>query len=728
LKRRIALLVALAALWGGAAPAAEPRIGLALSGGGARGLAHIGVLKVLEELRVPVHCIAGTSMGAIVGGAYASGMTAAELEEFSLRADWDAVFRDHPPRAEVAVRRKVDDYKTLFAPEYGVRKSGLVAPKGVLAGVSIEGFLRALTERAAGVDDFRKLPVPFSAVAADIESGEAMVLSRGSLARALRASMSIPGAIAPVEIDGRLLVDGGIANNLPIDLARKLCAADAVIAVNISTPPLELAQITSAISVSAQLINFLGKANVDRQLKSLGGRDVLISPELGDISAGSFAAAREAIGVGEEATRWMADSLRRYSLPAEKYAALRKAQTLERKGLGTVSEVRFEGLRRTNAQVLRSLVRSRPGEPLSEEEISADLRRIYGTGDFESVDYRIHDEPGGRVLVIVPREKESGPDYLRFGLGLATDFEGESLFNLLVSYRRTWLNRLGGEWLIEGQVGQDTHLFTEFFQPVEERGRYFVAPYARVGRTVRGVFFDDQHLADYEIDEGRLGLDGGITFGTWGQARLGPQWRSIDTRLRTGPALLPEVDEISAGLRAQFFVDQLDNAWFPRGGFRAFASAYAADEAFGSDRSYERVEVQATAAYSWAAHTVNIGLAGGSDFHSDAPAYDTFTLGGPLRLSGYRIEEFSGRRMGFARLMYYNRAVRFPDILGAGLYAGASLEAGRIESRVDGFPEAGTIWSGSLFIAASTFAGPAYFGAGFGEGGRFTLYLLVGAP
>jgi NTE family protein len=181
-------------------------------------------------------------------------------------------------------------------------------------------------------------------------------------------------------------------------------------------------------------------------------------------------------------------------------------------------------------------------------------------------------------------------------------------------------------------------------------------------------------------------------------------------------------------LRAQLFVDQLDHAWFPRGGFRLLASAYAADEAFGSDRSYERVEVQATAAYSWAAHTVNIGLAGGSDFHSDAPAYDTFTLGGPLRLSGYRIEEFSGRRMGFARLMYYNRAVRFPDILGAGLYAGASLEAGRIESRVDGFPEAGTIWSGSLFIAASTFAGPAYFGAGFGEGGRFTLYLLVGAP
>jgi NTE family protein len=190
---------------------------------------------VLEELRVPVHCITGTSMGAIVGGAYASGMPATDLAEFSIRTDWAAVFQDRPPRAEVAVRRKVDDYKTLFAPEYGVKSSGLFAPKGVLAGVSIEGFLRGITERAVGSEDFRKLPIPFNAVAADIESGDAVVLDRGSLSRALRASMSIPGALAPVEIGGRLLVDGGIANNLPIDLARELCA-EVVIAVNIGTP------------------------------------------------------------------------------------------------------------------------------------------------------------------------------------------------------------------------------------------------------------------------------------------------------------------------------------------------------------------------------------------------------------------------------------------------------------------------------------------------------------
>src|SRR5689334_17701987 len=457
-----------------------PRVGLVLSGGGARGLAHVGVLKVLEALRVPVHCVTGTSMGAIVGGAYAAGTAPADLEAYVRKADWDEVFRDSPPRTDISTRRKVDEYKTLFAPEYGVSRRGLVLPKGVIAGVSIEGFFRGLTQPAIDVTDFDKLPIPFRAVAADIETGEAVVLSRGSLSRAMRASMSVPGALSPVEIDGRLLVDGGIANNLPIDEARKLCG-DVIIAVNISTPALKREQITSALSVAGQLINFLGKVNVERQLNSLGARDVLIAPELGDISAASFERSADAIRIGEEATRAVAGSLARYSLSAEQYAALRHRQVAERKALGTVDEIRFEGLRRTNPEVLRALVSSKPGEPLTEEQLSADLRRIYGRGDFESIDYHIRAEDGRRVMVIEPKEKDWGPDYLRFGLGLATDFQGQNIFNILAQYRRTWLNRLGGEWLSEAQIGQRTYLSTEFIQPVEDRGRYFFAPYGRIG-------------------------------------------------------------------------------------------------------------------------------------------------------------------------------------------------------------------------------------------------------
>ena len=524
-----------------------PRIGLALSGGGARGIAHVGVLKVLEEMRIPISCVTGTSMGAIVGGTYAAGRTPQDMEKRVVAADWETIFRDEPPRKEIAVRRKVEDYFTLFKPEFGV-KDGLALPKGLIAGVSIETFFRELSTPAFGVGDFSKLPIPFRAMATDIETGESVVLDKGSLAQAMRASMSVPGAIAPVEIDGRLLVDGGIANNLPIDEARKLCG-EVIIAVNISTPPLKRDEITSALTVTTQLINFLGKQTVDQQIRSLGPNDVLISPDLGNISAGSFDRSKDAIRIGEEATRALAGKLARYSVSPEQYAALRSHQVATSKALGSVDEIRVEGLKRTNPAVAQALVESKPGEPLTEEKLGADLRRVYGTGDYESISYRIvGGETGPRALVIEPVEKSWGPDYLRFGLGLASDFAGDNQFNLLVQYRKSWLNRLGAEWTTQVQIGQDTHLATEFYQPLNEAGKWFVAPSAYIGQQTRGVFVGEDKVADYRVSVTQGGLDGGAVLGTWGQLRAGYAMSRVYGRVDTGSPVLPAVRETTAGL------------------------------------------------------------------------------------------------------------------------------------------------------------------------------------
>jgi NTE family protein len=704
-----------------------PRIGLALSGGGARGLAHIGVIKVLEELRVPVHCVTGTSMGAVVGGIYASGVTSARMHQVVSKADWNQIFSDSPPRREISMRRKADDYKTLFAPEFGLKEGALAVPKGVLAGVSIETFFRTMTGPAGDALDFGTLPIPFRAMAADIATGEAVVLDRGSVSRALRASMSVPGAVAPVEIDGKLLVDGGIVDNLPIEQARKLCA-DIVIAVNISTPPLKREEITSALSVSLQLVNLLGKATVEQQVKSLGSRDVLITPELGDISAGSFERAEEAIRIGEAAARALSAALARYSVTPEHYAALRARQTRAATALGTVDEIRFQGLERTNENVLRSLVQTRPREPMSEETIGADLRRIYGRGDFEGVDYRIMEEPGRRILLIEPREKSWGPNYLRFGLGFATDFRSDNPFNVLASYRKTWLNRLGGEWLTEAQVGSDPRLFTEWYQPVHEAGRYFVAPYASIGQSTRGIFLNEDRIAEYGIVEGRLGLDAGVSVSTWGESRLGLLWRRVDASVETGSPVLPDLKETTAGIRARLLADQMDHAWFPRAGHRAIVSAYQATRRVGSDRSYRRLEGELSVATSRGPHTLNFSVAAGTDLGTNLPAYEAFSLGGPLRLSGFRIGEIAGSQMRFARLMYYNRTLPLPDVLGSGVYVGASLEVGRVRQTIAGLPSPGTLYSGSIFLGASTFLGPAFLGLGYGEGGRKSVFLLLGIP
>jgi NTE family protein len=355
------------------------------------------------------------------------------------------------------------------------------------------------------------------------------------------------------------------------------------------------------------------------------------------------------------------------------------------------------------------------------------LRRIYGRGDFESVDYRIVEEPGKRVMLITPREKSWGPDYLRFGLGLATDFRGDNTFNVLGSYRKTWLNRLGGEWLTEAQIGNDSRLFTEFYQPVEARGRYFVAPYAMAGQSNRGVFQGENRVALYNIQEQRLGVDGGMVLGTSGELRVGPLWRRVHAEVDTGPLVFPNLRETSAGINFRAYLDSMDNALFPRDGYRTRITLYAADRSLGSDRNYQRLEGYVDVAKSWQAHTLNLNVVAGTDLKSGMPAYESFSLGGPLRLSAYRIGELAGRRMAFGRMMYYNRALKLPDLLGSGVFIGGSLEAGRVQDRFDGLPGQGTVHSGSVFLAADTFMGPAFFGVGLAPG-RASVYLLVGVP
>ena len=707
---------------------APPRIGLALSGGGARGIAHVGVLKALDEMRIPISCITGTSMGSIVAGAYAVGRSPADIEQIVLATDWDEIFRDKPPRQEISIRRKADDFKTLFAPEFGVKHGGLTLPKGVIAGVSIEAFLRVVAQPAIGITDFDKLPVPYRAVATDLETGEAVVLDHGDVAAAMRASMSVPGAISPVAMDGRLLVDGMIANNLPIDQARALCA-DVVIAVNIGTPPQKREEITSALAVVNQMMAFLGKQTVDEQLKRMGPDDVLITPDLGDISVADYDRGKDAVRIGEEATRKMAASLSRYSLPPEQYAALRAKQVKSAVALAPVDEIRFEGLKRTTPEVLRALVETKPGEPLDEEKIGADLRRIYGRGDFDSVDYHIVGAAGGpRAMVITPHEKDRGPDYLRFGLGLQSDFHGDNAFNLLVQYRKTWLNRLGGEWLTEGQIGEDTHVFSEFYQPLNERGVWFGSLYGAAGQTTRDVFRGDDKIAEYLIRSGRGGLDVGANLGTLGALRVGPVWTQVNAHIDTGDPVLPSVRELTAGVHAALIVDALDSPWFPRDGYSLAADLYGATNALGSAHNYQRLEARGQYAVSWGPHTVNVVASGGTDLGSSMPAYETFALGGPLRLSGFRLNQFSGREYVFGRVMYYNRILPLPEILGKGVFAGASAEVGNIRRRADGLSSPGTLYSGSLFLGANTAAGPAYLGAGFGNRGAFSMYLLLGAP
>ena len=712
-----------------AAPPSRPRIGLVLSGGGARGAAHIGVLKVLEELRVPVDVIAGTSMGSIVGGSYASGQTVQAMTGDVAGITTELLARDQPPRAEIAIRLKQDDWLDFIGPQVGYRDGSLLLPKGAISGVGLEAVLRDLA-LAKGDWNFDKLPIPFRAIATDVVSGKMTVLRSGDLATAMRASMSVPGAIAPVQIGGKMLVDGGLTRNLPVDVAREM-GADVVIAVNLGTPLLPRDQISSALSVALQMLNILTEQNVQASIASLQPQDVLILPELGDYSAGDFDNMASTIPIGEAAARKVADQLRRYSLPPEQYAQHRQRQVrVVAEDTRTVDEIRVDGLQRVNEEVVVQSMATRAGEPLDVAKLDLDMRRIYGRGDFEHVSYKLIDEPDRRILAVEAVEKAWGPTYVRFGLSLYSDFRGDNGFNLLASLRRTWINRLGGEWRADLQVGSDGVFFTEFYQPLVANQFLFVAPQLSISRGLADIYggADGDNLsARYNVSIDTVGIDLGSQFTKYGELRVGLLAGQGDAELQIGSPVLAAYDikrDIGA-VRTRLYLDQLDNIAFPRSGFMLDGRVLSQMTQLGASDSYNRWDLRALKANTFGPHTLQFALAGGGAIGGNPlPFYDYLSYGGFMRMTGYRDGQLRNDSMTYGRLTYMNQMVKMPLL--EGVYLGGSLEVARLGSPLIPNGIQGNVGSASVFLAVDTPLGPAYLAYGHTMDGNNNVYFYLG--
>ena len=711
-----------------AAPA-RPRIGLVLSGGGARGGAHLGVLKVMEELHVPVDIVVGTSAGSIVAAAYASGMPLAQIADEMSGLRTVMLFRD-VERGEVPLRNKINDAVNYIGPEVGLKNGGVAFPKGVVAGVSIEAVLRQLTARQR-TDDFDKLPIPFRAIATDLTTSEMVVIDKGNLAVAVRASMAIPAVVDPVELDGRLLVDGGLARNLPIDVARAM-GADVVIAINIGTPLRKREEISGILTVSDQISRILTATNVNNSLRELKEQDVLITPDMGTVGTSDFDRLAEAAVAGEKAARIAAPLLARYSLPSDEWTAWHTALIAEPVALpGRIDEVRVTGVRRVNPEVITARMRTRAGGAFDPHVADDDIKRIYALGDFERVSYSIADDPAkGRVLTADVVEKSWGPNYLRFGLGLSSDLSGDSFFTLIATHRWAWLNSLGGEWRNDAQIGHADRLATEFYQPLTPAQRLFVALRAETARDPFDLYDDSgNRLARYRRSTYGIGVDVGTPIGAFGEVRLGVNRGHLrllnDTSFVSGSLLLPPVE--TGGVQVRLRLDTLDNLRFPRAGYAADVHVYASRTRFGATDDYTKASGSFDFALAGGAHSLQVGVRAAKNLGSGAlPVYELFTLGGFLQLSGYRTGELIGREMTFGRLIY-NYRVSAPGLLD-GAYVGVSLEAGRIGDSVTGVDRSGLRRGGALYFAFDSPIGPVYLAYGRGDGRRQSVYFFVGQP
>ncbi|MCX5833457.1 MAG: patatin-like phospholipase family protein [Deltaproteobacteria bacterium] len=541
----------------------RPKVGLVLSGGGARGVAHVGVLKVLEELHVPVDFIAGTSMGSLVGGLYAAGLSLAEMEDRIQAIDWKSIFTDYPARQDIPWRQKRDDYGSLYGLELGLRDGKVLLPMGTTSGYKFEFLLTEFVGLAAGraEKNFDSLPIPYRAVAMDLEDGSMRVFDRGVMVKAMRASMSIPAAFAPVEIDGRLYVDGGMVRNLPVDVARK-AGCEVIIAVNLGTPPLRRDQLTSAASVALQAINLMTEQNVKASLGELTDKDILIEPKLGDFSSGNFTEAMKTVPIGIEAARVVEEKLKALSVSEPVYHEWQLSRSGRKPGEVELADLKVaDTMKRVNPEVIEAEIKQKPtmietriegrrGEQTEIQTLHRNLTTVYGRGDFERLDYRLMEDRERKSLRVEGVEKSWGPNYLKFGLGYVSDFSDQQRVNFDVMHRMTWLNSLGAEWRNDATVGYVNEFHTEFYQPFTRRIGVFAAPWLDLKREPINYYKGDDWVGEYKVFTLRGGLDLGVQ-GRLGELRLGFFQGKLKTDqkfgvLSAGTDLVPEFDPLTS--------------------------------------------------------------------------------------------------------------------------------------------------------------------------------------
>ncbi len=714
----------------------RPRIGLVLSGGGARGLAHIGVLKVLEEMHVPIDVIAGTSMGAIVGGLYASGMRADELDRELRRVNWAEVFASRIERPRLSQRRKEEDFEISPLIELGLRDGELRAPQGAVSSRGLESLLRRYTLAVRHLASFDALPIPFRAVATDLESGQAVVLDKGDLALALRSSMSVPGVFSPTEVEGRILGDGGLVDNVPVGVARAL-GAEIVIVVNIGTPLAGRETLNSALGVSSQMINILTEQNVQRSLATLRAADVLIAPSLGTLTSRDFPEVDRFIGLGAAGARGRSDALAVLSIGPQAYAQWSAAHLAPVASAPALAFVRIEGTTRTNPERLQAMLESTPGRAFNIATAERDTVRLASGGDYTSTDYQLLREPAGEGLVFDLEDKPWGPNYLRAGIDMSTDFKGRSAFNLKLSHNRHWLTLSGTEWRNRLQIGEVPKAFTELYHPLawtsSRANDWFVSGYAALERRRLLRYAPNQSIEQATFHRNLLlaGADIGQPWGEFGEFRLG--WSRL--LLYTVPELIgaqysgpmQRTRWVEDAVRARVVVDQLDFANFAQSGYRGEAEAWFGQRRGDLSGSFVRLEASGQVVRSWGAHS--LGLYGQLQMADQrgSVGIERYTLGGFHQLSGYASGQLSGNDVLLARLTWYRRLAQAPALT-RGLFVGATLEAGNAWATRSAMRLSDLRTGMSLFIGADTGLGPLYFALTYAPQGSAGLALFIGRP
>src|ERR1700737_668079 len=666
-----------------ASPQAESRvtakqrlkIGVALEGGGALGLAHIGVLEWFEEQHVPVDYIAGTSMGGLGGGFYATGVSPEEMKNLIERLDWDEILRDRTPYQDLSFLRKQDQRSYPNSLVLGLRK-GLYLPAGLNAGHQIGLLIDRETLPYFGLPSFDALPVPFRCVATDLVSAKQFVFKDGSLAEALRATMSIPGAFTPVHDGQRVYVDGGLVNNLPTDVVRQM-GADIVIAVHLHTQPPEAKNIQTLVSVLEQSVRAVIS---ESELRGLANADAVVPGRVGQFLMRDFTKSVPIMQAGYSAAKEKSKLLAGFALDDAGWNEYVHERDSRKQTATAVPQ--FVEVQGTSAQAqedIRRYLKNFIGEPLNAERLDPALTQLTGGGRYDTLNYRIVERDGRQGLLVVVKEKDFAPPTLQPAFEVDGSEAGDIEFTM--GTRLTLMDVAGfrAEWRRDFLFGNTYGVSSELYRPVRAESKWFFAPHASASDTAFQIYAKNDPLADYRFYRMNIGADLGYGFSRFSEVRVGYEVGHLSTKLRLGTPQIPAVDGRLGAARMRYLMDHTDDPVIPRRGFRLESNFHWFDANPGATSAFPVLDARMEFFQPVSrAASFFLSSEGGSTFGSRNTGVPQFFLGGDSRLGAYGLNELFGDQYYLFRGGYLHEIVSLPPLVGKKVYAIGSYEAGKM--------------------------------------------------
>lgn len=703
-------------------PAPRPRakIGVALEGGGAMGLAHIGVLKWFEEHHIPVDYVAGTSMGGLVGGFYATGMNPDELKTLIEGIDWRKILGDRTPYEDLSYRRKEDQRAYPNSLIFGLR-GGLSLPPGLIAGHQIGLLIDRVTLPYHQVSSFDALPVPFRCVATDLVSGKSYVFKDGSLAVALRSTMSIPGAFSPVHVGQAVLVDGGLLNNLPTDVVRQM-GAEIVIAVHLEVAPVEAKDIQSIFSVLEQSVRVVLEKN---ELRGLAQADAVVSVNLSAYTTLDYEKNEPIMQRGYEAANERARLLEAFALDDASWQEYLQARAARKRTDVPVPQfIQVQGTSEHEAMDVARYLKSFQGQPLDPQKLDKVLTRITGVGRYDSAGYRLTERNGQPGLLVQVVEKNYAPPM--FQPAFEVDGSQSGNVDFTMGTRFTFMDVAGfrSEWRTDLLFGNTYGVQTELYRPFTAESRWFFAPHADASDTTFQIYAKNDPLADYRIYRINIGGDIGYSFGRFSELRVGYEVGSLNTKLRLGTPEIPAVQGRVGQTRLHYLLDHTDDPVIPRRGVSVESNFRWFDTSPGAKGGFPSMDLK-VGYFQPVARFASIFLEseGGTTFGSTSTGIPQFFLGAPLRLSAYGQNEFQGNQYYLFRAGYMHDLLTLPPFVGKKVYAVGSYEFGKMYgvTKASDFPN--DVAAGLL---AETALGPFFIGGSVGDSGHRKWFFQLG--